>query len=103
MITFNHTAFCQQQIEYQLDQRYEVWFWLLAAFLMLVVAMGTVLNSLVIHFTNQRSLEGTFRHLNTVVRNLAVSDLLYGLLACPLLLQNIRMRKTSHKLAYKHL
>ena len=93
MITFNNTAFCQQQREYQLDQRYEVWFWVVAAVFMLIVATGTVLNSLVIHFTSQRSLEGTFRHLNTVVRNLAVSDLLYGLVACPLLLQNIKMRK----------
>ena len=96
MITFNNSNICQQQREYRLDQRYEVWFWVVAAAFMLIVVTGTVLNSLVIHFTNQRSLEGTFRYLNTVVRNLAVSDLLYGLLACPLLLQNLKMRKISH-------
>ena len=71
---------------------HEVWFGIHAAVVTAIIPVGTILNSFVIHFTNHKSLTG-FPHLNTVVRQLAVSDLLYGILAYPLMLIGWKMRK----------
>ena len=61
----------------------EIWFWTSTAVLTLVVIVGILSNSLVLYFANTKRNRGTMRHLNTVVKHLAVSDLLYGVLACP--------------------
>ena len=55
--------------------------------------IGIVLNVLVIYFANQTKLPKAFGHLNAAVKHLAVSDLLYALVACPVLLVNFRMGK----------
>ena len=73
--------------------RHEVWFWVAATTEAMIIIVGVTLNSLVIRFTNQKSLTGTFPHLNATVRQLAVSDLLYGLLACPLMTLGWKMSK----------
>ena len=72
---------------------HEVWFGVAAATAAVIIPVGVILNSLVIRFTNQKSLTGTFPHLNAVVRQLAISDLSYGILACPLMMLGWKMRK----------
>ena len=92
----NNTASCLGMVEPEINQRYEVCFWVVAGVFALIIATGTILNSLVIYFSNhQNTLTGKLRYINAVVRHLAVSDLLYGTLACPLLLHRFKMGMIS--------
>ena len=93
--TLNNSTSChgKRGHEHHMDQRYEVWFWVLVAVCTMILLIGAILNSLVIYFINQKPLTGAFRHLNTVVRHLAVSDLLYGILACPFALAQFKTGK----------
>ena len=57
--------------------------WVLMAITLLSGIMGIVGNGLVIYFSKTGHLAGTFRHLNKVVRNLAIADFLFSILAVP--------------------
>ena len=86
---------CQShQEESKINQINEVLFWTAAAVCCLIVLFGVIANTLVIYFANQEPSTGTLRHLNNVVKHLAVSDLLYGVLATPLILAYWKMGKT---------
>ena len=79
-------SICQvHQEESQISQINEVWFWTSTAISTLIVIFGIISNSLVLYFAKTKTMTGSLRHLNTVVKHLAVSDLLYGVLACPLM------------------
>ena len=90
---FKNGTICQGQEDSQVPLQFEVRFWLGITICTLIIAIGTVLNALVIYFATQTKLTGAFRNLNTVVKHLAISDLLYGLVGCPFLLVNFRMGK----------
>ena len=57
--------------------------WGLMALTMLSGIMGVIGNGLVIYFAKKGHLAGTFRHLNKVVRSLAIVDFLFSILAVP--------------------
>ena len=57
--------------------------WVLMALTLLSGIMGILGNGLVIYFSKTGHLAGTFRHLNKVVRNLAIADFLFSILAVP--------------------
>ena len=60
------------------------WFSAAAAIGALIILFSTIANALVIYFSRKNPLKrGTLRHLNTVVKHLAIADLLYGLLSSP--------------------
>ena len=80
-----NVSICQShQEEVQIDQINEALFWTTASVSSLIVIFGVIANILVIYFANQEPPSGTLHHLNKVVKHLAVSDLLYGVLANPL-------------------
>ena len=82
--TTNVSACQSHQEESPVDQVNEVLFWTAAAVATLISIFGAIANILVIYFANQEPSTGALRHLNKVVKHLAVSDILYGVLACPL-------------------
>ena len=88
----NNTVSCQEHGDFGINERYQIWYWVVVALFALIVLIGTILNSLVIYFAKHQK-AGALRHLNTVVAHLAVSDLLYATLACPLLLHRFTMGK----------
>ena len=82
-----NVSICQShQEEVQIDHINEAMFWTSASVISLIVIFGVIANILVIYFANQEPPSGTLHHLNKVVKHLAFSDLLYGVLANPLLL-----------------
>ena len=77
------------QQQSQINQINEALFWTAAAVCTLIALFGIIANGLVIYFAKhdlQMIYSRTLRHINTVVKHLAVSNLLYGLVGCPLLL-----------------
>ena len=90
-----NVSICQShQEEVQIDQINEALFWTSAVVSSLIVIFGVIANTLVIYFANQEPPSGTLRHLNKVVKHLAVSDLLYGVLSTPLQLAYWKTGKT---------
>ena len=80
-----NVSICQSpQEEAQIDQINEALFWIASAVSSLIVILGVIANVLVIYFANQEPPSGTLHHLNKVVKHLAVSDILYGVLGMPL-------------------
>ena len=79
--------------EFQIDQIIEILFWTGTAISTLIVIVGIIANSLVLYFASTKSLTGTLCHLNTVVKHLAASDLLYGVIAFPLVCVYWKMGK----------
>ena len=71
----------------------EAWFWVLVAVCALIGIFGAIFNSLVLYFANRKTMITTLRHLNNVVRHLAVSDFLIGTLASPLQFVYFKMGK----------
>ena len=49
--------------------------------------IGIIGSSLVIHFSTKGRGTGVLRHLNQVVKNLAIADLLYALCGAPLFIK----------------
>ena len=92
--TPNVSACHSQQEESQINQINEVLFWTAAAVSTLMTILGTIANCLVIYFSIQEPWTGTLRYLNKVVKHLAVSDLLLGVLATPFCLVYWKMGKT---------
>ena len=92
----NSTIPGQEQDDYQTSRGAALLFWddeLLDFFILDFVLMGAwtltciigiIGNCLVIYLASRKPKEDTFRHLNTVVRNLAVTDFLYSILGSPL-------------------
>ncbi len=70
----------------QLNDINEVLFWITTVVSALIVIPGIIANVLVLYYAKQEPSTGPLRHLNKVVTHLAVSDLLYGVLASPLIL-----------------
>ena len=79
--------------ESQNDQTIDILFWTGTAISILIVIVGIIANSLVLYFASTKSLTGTLCHLNTVVKHLAASDLLYGVIAFPLVCVYWKMGK----------
>ena len=93
ILTSDNATSCLEQEVPPISQRYEIWFWTMVAICTLIVATGTTLNSLVIYFANKKPLAGKLRHLNKVVTHLAVSDMLFSIVACPAFLVGLKMGK----------
>ena len=68
----------------QINQINEVLFWITTVVSVLIVIPGVVANVLVLYYAKQEPSIGPLRHLNKVVKHLAVSDILLGVLATPL-------------------
>ena len=90
------TPSCQGQEWSQISQIGEAWFCIMTSVCTLIVVFSTIANGLVIYFAIKRPLTGPFRHLNTVVKHLAVSDLLSGLVTCPVTLVYFGLGKVQH-------
>ena len=102
--TTMNTSICQgHQEESQISQINEILFWTSTAISTLIVVFGILSNSLVLYFSKTKTMAGSLRHLNTVVKHLAVSDLLYGLLACPLMSLYWKTGKSQPELALAYL
>ena len=71
----------------------EVFFGVAVAVCTLIVMIGAIFNCLVIYFASKTPMTGTLRHLNTVVRQLAISDFLYCILGWPFLAVYFKMGK----------
>ena len=52
----------------------------------LIYLVGIVGNGLVFYAANRKPITGTLRNLNKVVRNLAVTEFLFNILAAPLVM-----------------
>ena len=89
----NATTTTEYQEEPPMNQISEGWFWSMTAIAALIVIFGIISNSLVIYFAIKKPTTGALRHINTVVKHLAVSDLLYGALSCPFILTYWRLGK----------
>ena len=85
-LTPNASSCQSHQEEIHLNEINEVLFWITTSISALIVILGTVANALVLYYAKQEPSIGPLRHLNKVVTHLAVSDLLYGVLASPLIL-----------------
>ena len=89
----HNVSSCQGQGEVQKGGS-EIQRWVLFAITLLVGIMGIIGNGLVIYFSQSRRLARAFsewalgarafRHLNKVVRNLAITDFLFSIFAVPL-------------------
>ena len=85
---------CQShQEESQLNEINEALFWTTTVVSALIVIPGAVANIVVLYYAKQEPSTGALRHLNRVVKHLAVSDLLYGVLATPFSLAYWRLGK----------
>ena len=82
----SNTSSCQGQggSQAKVEDSSEMQLWALIAASMVIAIMGIIGNGAVIYFSTRGRLEGTFRHLNKVVRNLAITDFLFSILAVPL-------------------
>ena len=79
------TTETNQEQEYPpINQGHEIFIWVSIAVCILTSAIGIAGNGLVIYFANQNTLDRKFRYLNKVVKQLAVADFLYSILAAPL-------------------
>ena len=67
----------------QKDVKDEIWFWFLMGMFMLISIIGMIGNGLVIYVANQNLKTGPIRHLNKVVRNLAITDFMWNILGVP--------------------
>ena len=92
--TPNISACESHQEESQINQINEVLFWTSATIATLIGIFGTIANVLVIYFAKQEPPTGTLRRLNRVVKQLAISDILIAVLACPLKLAYWKLGKT---------
>ena len=63
-------------------------FWSLVAFSLLIASITIIGNGLVIYATYSTKNHGRLRYLDGVVRSLAFTDLLFGLLGTPLVIIN---------------
>ena len=57
--------------------------WLPNALYVTIGIIGITGNGLVVYFAHKSRDTGAFRHLNKVVRNLAITDCLYAIFAAP--------------------
>ena len=90
----SNASACQNHREQpQISQINEILFWTTVSISALVVIFGVLANTLVIYFANQERSTTTLRYMNTIVKHLAISDLLYGVLGNPGLLILWRMGK----------
>ena len=86
---------CQSNQEgSQLNEINEILLGITAAICTLIVILGAVANALVLYYAKQEPPTGTLSHLNRVVKHLAVSDLLYGVLGTPLALAHWKISKS---------
>ena len=92
--TIANASSCQIQGESQISKINEIWFWVSTIIIILIIVFGAMSNGLVIYFATHTPMIGPLRHINMVVKHLAVSDLLYGLLACPSQAAYWRLSKT---------
>ena len=66
------------------DQKgFEIWFWLMIATVTIICIVGMLGNGLVIYVASKDRKTGGLRHLNKVVRNLAITDFLVNVLGAP--------------------
>ena len=81
----SNVSICQEQegIPIKVNDNSEVELWVLNAICIVISITGIMGNGLVIHLSTREHLAGTFRRLNEVVRNLAVTDFLNCVLASP--------------------
>ena len=61
-----------------------MWFYALIVIYTLLSIIGMIGNGLVIYVANRSPKGGALRHLNKVVRNLAITDFLYSVFGSPL-------------------
>ena len=59
-------------------------FWFSVVACLLMGILSTFGNGMVLYISNKKEDFGGFREINWVVKNLASSDLLFGLVGCPL-------------------
>ena len=61
-----------------------VMFWVFVTFSIIMSSMAILGNSLVIYAGQQKGNRGRLRYLDSVVKSLAMTDLLHGLIGTPL-------------------
>ena len=81
--TPNASSCHSYQDKSEVDQINEGLFWTSALICSLIAVFGMIANGVVLYFANKEPFAGALRHINTVVKHLAVSDSLYGLLSTP--------------------
>ena len=59
-------------------------FWLCVSICIVIGILSSFGNGLVVYVSYKKEDFGGFRHVNSVVKNLAFSDCLFGLIGCPL-------------------
>ena len=99
----NSSVIYQEHYDYQTSQGAGMAFWVLIAVWTLTCIAGIIGNSLVIYFASRKPKEDTFRHLNTVVRNLAITDFLYSVFGSPLTMVYWTWSKFWFSLAQEYL
>ena len=72
-----------------------MWFWVFFVLFTLISIAGMIGNGLVIYVANRNPQRGALRHLNKVVRNLAITDFLFNVLAAPLIMTYWIIIRTS--------
>ena len=92
--TQNVSACQSHQEGSQLNEINEILLWITAAVSTIIVTLGAVANTLVLYYAKQEPPTGILIHLNRVVKHLAISDLLYGVLATPLALAHWKISKS---------
>ena len=85
----NGTTTIEEQADPLLNRRYlnvEIWNWALITICVIMCIFGIIGNGLAIYVSNRRPRAEAFRHLNKVVRDLAVTDFLFCIFGAPLIL-----------------
>ena len=86
-ITAEVTSMSEEEVLSAYDKHFAL-FWSLVAFSLLIAAITIIGNGLVIYATYSTKNLGRLRYLDGVVRSLAFTDLLFGLLGTPLVVIN---------------
>ena len=71
-------------------------FWSFASVFMVMAIIGIIGNGLVIYVSHQTRNTGRMRYLDSIVKSLAVTDFLFGLLGAPLIITIYYLGKHQH-------
>ena len=98
MPILNHTCEKEGKFDFKMsdeDENSWIGFWCSVALFTIAGLISIFGNGLVLYATNLRKDEGKFEHINLVVKHLALSDFLFGLIGTPFSILFLYMGKTQ--------
>ena len=84
--SFNHTSTYEES---------KPLFWCFVSVCIVIAIIGIIGNGLVIYASHQSRSSGRFRYLDSVIKSLAVTDFLFGLVGTPLIITTYYLGKLT--------